>query len=164
MSERVFGLPVAPDPVRGCGDSDVDERPLGDVKTCGECGHRYVGRLHLCGHCQREKYDRFNRRHRHPASARFHEILRELGYLHDRKQSDYGKDDDPFANVRGSEEWGVDGWIGAMVRASDKTRRLQSLIRNGKLENESAEDSLRDLAVYAVIALVLFEQSKGTHA
>lgn len=95
---------------------------------------------------------------RHPNSARFHELLSELGDLHDRKQADYGRDDDPFANVRASEEWGVPAWVGAMVRASDKVRRLQALIQNGKLENESAEDSLRDLAVYSIIALVLFEQ------
>jgi len=95
---------------------------------------------------------------RHPNSARFHEILAELGKLHDRKQADYGRDDDPFANVRASEEWGARGWVGAMIRANDKVRRLQSLLRNGNLANESAEDSLRDIAVYAVIALVLFEQ------
>jgi hypothetical protein len=94
----------------------------------------------------------------HPSSERFHEILCEIGELHDRKQKDYGRAGDPFANVRASEEWGVDAWVGSMVRASDKVRRLQSLIANGQLENESAEDSLRDLAVYAVIALVLFEQ------
>lgn len=98
---------------------------------------------------------------RHPNSARFHEILQELGLLHDRKQSDYGRGDDPFANIRSSEEWGITPWVGAMMRLSDKVRRLQSLIRNGKLENESAEDSLRDIPVYAVIALVLFEQERS---
>jgi len=97
---------------------------------------------------------------RHPSSARFHELLNELGALHDRKQADYGRDDDPFANVRGSEEWGITAWIGAMVRAQDKVRRLQSLVRNGELRNESAEDSLRDLAVYAIIALVLYEETR----
>jgi hypothetical protein len=98
--------------------------------------------------------------HRHPNSARFHELLTELGDLHDRKQLDYGRDSDPFANVRSSTEWGVPGWVGSMIRANDKIRRLQSLIVNGKLENESAEDSLRDLAVYTIIALVLFEQER----
>jgi hypothetical protein len=95
---------------------------------------------------------------RHPNSTRFHELLEESGELHDRKQADYGRDDDPFANVRASEEWGVPGWVGAMVRLNDKIRRLQALVENGKLENESAEDSFRDIAVYALIALILFEQ------
>lgn len=95
---------------------------------------------------------------RHPNSKRFHQLLRELGRLHDRKQGDYGRDDDPFHNVRASAEWGIRPWVGAMVRANDKVKRLQSLARNGKLHNEAAEDSLRDIAVYAIIALVLYEQ------
>jgi len=98
---------------------------------------------------------------RHPNSARFHELLEQMGDLHDRKQADYGKGDDPFANVRGSEDFGVDPWIGAMVRLNDKIRRLQSLIANGALKNESAYDSFRDIAVYAIIALVLFEEQYG---
>lgn len=98
---------------------------------------------------------------RHPASARFHEILAGLAELHDRKQADYGRSGDPFANVRASERWGVPPWVGAMIRANDKVARLQSLIENGRLVNESVEDSLRDLAVYAVIALVLYEERQA---
>lgn len=95
---------------------------------------------------------------RHPNSARFHEILKSLGDLHDRKQADYGRGEDPFANVRASVDFGVDPWVGAMIRLNDKIKRLQSLALNGKLHNEAAEDSFKDIAVYAVIALVLFEQ------
>lgn len=102
--------------------------------------------------CQAPKPDR------HPNSARFHAILAELAELHDRKQADYGRGDDPFANVRASEGWGVPGWVGSMVRASDKVRRLEAFVRNGRLSNEGVDDSLRDLAVYAIIALVLFEE------
>ena len=93
-------------------------------------------------------------------TARFHEILKELGELHDKKQADYGRDNDPFANVRASEEWGVPAWIGAMIRLTDKVRRLQRFAQRGSLMNEGAEDSLRDIAVYAIIALVLLEEKK----
>jgi len=93
-------------------------------------------------------------------SKRFHEILNELGDLHDRKQQDYGTDADPFANVRASAEWGIPSWVGAMIRATDKVRRLQTMARKGVLANESAEDSFRDLAVYAIIALCLFEEEQ----
>ena len=96
--------------------------------------------------------------HRHPNSARFHTLLAELGTLHDRKQVDYGRGDDPFANVRASEEWGMAPWIGAMIRLTDKVRRLQAFAIKGTLANEGVEDSLKDIAVYAIIALVLFEQ------
>ena len=94
---------------------------------------------------------------RHPASARFHELLVEAGQLHDLKQSDYGRGSDPFANVRSSTEWGLPAWIGAMVRLNDKVRRLQSLATKGHLNNEAALDSFMDIAVYALIARVLFE-------
>ena len=95
---------------------------------------------------------------RHPNSARFHELLKEAGELHDRKQEDYGRGDDPFANVRSSADWGMPSWVGAMVRATDKVRRLQTFARKGELANESAEDAFMDLAVYALIALVLYEE------
>lgn len=98
---------------------------------------------------------------RHPNSARFHEILKEHGELHDKKQTDYGRGNDPFANVRSSEEFGVDPWVGAMIRLNDKVRRLQALEQNGDLQNESAYDSFRDIAVYATIAQVLFEEQYG---
>lgn len=98
---------------------------------------------------------------RHPLSERFHQVLRELGALHDRKQADYGQPHDPFANVRGSQEWGLEPWVGAMVRAQDKMRRLQKVAKGGTLSNESAEDSFKDLAVYTIIASILYEE---THA
>ena len=92
-------------------------------------------------------------------SPRFHKILLELGALHDRKQADYGTDADPFANVRGSSDWGIPPWVGAMVRATDKLRRLQKFARKGELANESVQDSFRDLAVYAIIGLILYEET-----
>lgn len=98
---------------------------------------------------------------RHPSSARFHELLKEAGDLHDRKQTDYGRGDDPFANVRASDEWGIPGWVGAMVRLSDKVRRLQALATKGALANEAAVDSFMDIAVYALIARVLYEQENS---
>ena len=98
---------------------------------------------------------------RHPLSQRFHEILGELGELHDLKQQDYGTDEDPFANVRSAEAFGIPGWVGAALRGNDKMKRIQAFALKGALANESLEDSLRDLAVYAVIGLVLLEEEKG---
>lgn len=89
---------------------------------------------------------------------RFHAALGQMGALHDRKQSDYGRPTDPFANVRASEDFGVAPWVGALVRANDKMRRLQKAASGGTLVNEGVEDSLIDLAVYAVIALVLWRE------
>jgi hypothetical protein len=90
-----------------------------------------------------------------------HAELKLLGELHDRKQQDYGTDADPFANVRASEEFGIPAWMGAVLRGNDKMSRLKTYAKKGTLANEGVEDSLRDMAVYALIALVLFrEQSK----
>lgn len=106
-------------------------------------------------------------RTRHRLSERYHALLREAGELHDAKQADYGEDDDPFANVRASADFGVPGWIGAILRGNDKMKRLQKAARqrlSGKkvrLQNESMENSLLDLAVYSLIALVLYEEEQG---
>lgn len=99
---------------------------------------------------------------RHPSSQRFHDFLKQLGDLHDKKMQDYGRTNDPFANVRGSADWGAKPWVGSMIRANDKLKRLQKFASEGKLVNESVMDSFLDLAGYALIAAVLFEeQEKG---
>lgn len=92
------------------------------------------------------------------SDARFHALLSEIGELHDRKQRDYGKDDDPFANVRAAQDWGMPPWVGAFVRISDKVHRLKRFAARGELANESAEDSMMDIAVYALIALLLYRE------
>ena len=97
---------------------------------------------------------------RHPSSERFHQVLRELGDVHDLKSKDYGRTEDPFANVRGSTEWGMPAWMGAMIRATDKLRRLQTYAQKGELANEPVKDAFIDLAVYSVIGLVLYEEEQ----
>jgi hypothetical protein len=100
----------------------------------------------------------------HPSSKRFYAVLAELCELHAKKQQDYGKGDDPFANVRSSKEWGVSPWIGALIRLNDKVKRLQAFAIKGSLANEGVEDSLRDISVYSAIALVLYEQESKDKA
>jgi hypothetical protein len=100
----------------------------------------------------------------HPSSKDFYNELIACGLLHAQKQRDYGKPEDPFANVRSTEEWGIAGWVGAMVRLNDKVKRLQTLARTGGLANESAIDSFRDIAVYSLIALVLYQQESAKDA
>jgi hypothetical protein len=90
----------------------------------------------------------------------FAEILAELQALHDKKNQDYGRPEDHYANVRASQGWGVAPWIGALIRAGDKITRLQTYAQRGVLMNESVEDSLRDLAVYACIALALYREAQ----
>lgn len=96
----------------------------------------------------------------HPDSQQFYELLLSLGKLHDKKQADYGRDSDPFANVRAAAQWGMNPSLGVMLRMGDKFGRLQSFAQRGSLENESVEDSLRDIAVYALICLVLLQNGE----
>lgn len=97
-----------------------------------------------------------------PGDPRFHKLLHTIGDLHDKKQLDYGTNEDPFANVRASADFGVKAWVGCMIRANDKMKRIKTFAKRGTLANESVRDSLMDLAVYSLIGLVLYdEESPG---
>ena len=95
---------------------------------------------------------------------RFHALLRQLGSLHCRKAADYGTDADQFANVRASVEWGIPPWLGALVRANDKVQRLKAYAAKRSLVNESVQDSMMDLAAYALIARILHDEETNAAA
>jgi hypothetical protein len=83
-----------------------------------------------------------------------------MAELHKKKAQDYGTDADVLANVRASADFGVPAWIGVMIRANDKMIRIKSMAKKGYLTNESVEDSLMDLAAYALLALVLYREGR----
>lgn len=93
--------------------------------------------------------------------AGYLKLLDEMRELHCRKSADYGRGSDPFANCRASADFGMPAWVGVMVRAGDKMHRIKSFIANGNLANESVEDSLMDLAAYALIALTLRREEQA---
>ena len=86
-------------------------------------------------------------------------ILRELEELALRKNQDYGTDGDPLANLRASEAIGIPAWKGTYLRLRDKVARLDTYCQRGTLANEGVEDSLRDLACYAILTLVLHREA-----
>ena len=90
----------------------------------------------------------------------FFQILEELSEMHQKKGKDYGTQHDPLANVRASITWGVPSWVGTMIRANDKVIRLQNAAKGSTLVNEGIEDSLLDLASYAIIALALYREEQ----
>ncbi len=94
----------------------------------------------------------------------FLKLLEEMRDLHVKKASDYGRGSDPLANCRASVEFGVPAWVGTMIRAMDKVHRIKSFVQNGSLKNESVEDSLKDLAAYSLIALVLYREAQSPPA
>jgi hypothetical protein len=96
----------------------------------------------------------------HGGDPRFLEKLHQIAELHSVKQHDYGIDEDPFANIRASQEFGVAPWVGAVIRLNDKVTRIKSFVKKGELKNEPIIDSFMDVAVYALIAAILFEEQK----
>jgi len=103
----------------------------------------------------------------HPTSQAFFDLCDALKEMHRRKSRDYGcpSGEDPLANIRnGATFVGIPPWKGAMVRLSDKVTRLAAYNATGRLENESLEDNLFDLASYSLLALLLHREEHGGKA
>jgi len=106
-------------------------------------------------------------RETHPTSQAFFDLCDSLKEMHRRKSRDYGcpSGEDPLANIRnGARFVGIPSWKGAMVRLSDKVTRLAAYNATGRLENESLEDNLFDLASYALLALLLHREGRDAEA
>jgi hypothetical protein len=96
-----------------------------------------------------------------PGSTEFCSVLDEIKQLHLRKTLDYGCDEDALSNIRSSSDViNVSPWAGCILRISDKMHRLRSYFRRGRVEFDGIEDTLMDIAAYAVIALVLYRESR----
>ena len=93
----------------------------------------------------------------------FEDIQSEMFELFLRKQADYG----PTNVGMGSEVVDTDhkarrSLTGLSVRMNDKIQRLLNLTFNNRIpENESLEDTLIDIANYAVMALIVHRQVWG---
>lgn len=75
----------------------------------------------------------------------FDEELKKLLEIFIKKHKDYGKD-----NILDN------GELGILFRINDKLRRVQNLMgKSDEPMNESVRDNWQDIAVYAVIALLL---------
>ena len=92
----------------------------------------------------------------------FDSLLDLMKDIHDDKNSDYAGDVDPLANFTIAEEFGVPAWLGCLVRLSDKFSRIKVLARKEfidklppAVEGEKIEDTLLDLANYALLTILL---------
>ena len=95
----------------------------------------------------------------HASSQAFYDLCDRMKEMHGKKSFDYGSAHDPLANIRnGAMFVGIEPWKGAMVRLSDKVTRLATYNRTGSLHFEGVEDTLLDLASYALLALVLYRE------
>ena len=85
----------------------------------------------------------------------FLSICREMADLYDAKNWDYG---DSFG--KSFSEWGM---TMPCIRLTDKLNRLCSLTKNSsqKVQDESIEDTLKDLATYSVMTLIELRREKA---
>lgn len=97
-----------------------------------------------------------------PGSREFLAILEELKTLHLAKTLDYGVDEDALSNIRQSADVvNMPAWAGCILRISDKMHRLKAFFRRGKCEFDGIEDTLKDIACYSAIALVLYREGQS---
>lgn len=84
----------------------------------------------------------------------FEDVTIALRNLYDAKNRDYG---DSFG--KSFQEWGMPM---ACIRLTDKINRLCALTKSGeqRVQDESIEDTLRDLANYSIMTLIELERRK----
>jgi len=87
----------------------------------------------------------------------FYELLDKMAEIHSKKNQDYGNGN-PLGNFASSLDLGIDPFFSVLVRMSDKWARICSLSKNGGIgvvKDESIEDTLIDMANYALLAIVI---------
>lgn len=90
----------------------------------------------------------------------FNDLLDQMRFLHEAKSQDYGNKD-PYFNLRAGEQIGIPAWKSALLRLSDKFHRMLNFSKGQTMAvDEKIEDTLLDLANYALITLILYQESK----
>jgi hypothetical protein len=92
----------------------------------------------------------------------FYNLLMQIAELHARKNADYAKTTDPLSNLRQCEAFGIPAWKGVLIRITDKFSRVTQLGsgKEAQVKDESIEDTLMDMAVYSLLAIVLLREGK----
>jgi len=93
----------------------------------------------------------------------FESITDEMFELFKKKQSDYGPTNIGMGSrIIETDEDVERSMIGLVVRMNDKVQRLMNLILDNKdPQNESVEDTLIDIANYAVMAKLVIDKEWG---
>lgn len=92
------------------------------------------------------------------------QLLEDMKSLHIKKNAGYsGDSQDRWANFRLAETLGVSTFLGVMVRMSDKWIRITNLVKNPSFDKvgEAIEDTLMDLASYALIAICILKEKNN---
>ena len=96
----------------------------------------------------------YTEKHHQAKVNAFEDVTIALRNLYDAKNRDYG---DSFG--KSFQEWGMPM---ACIRLTDKLNRLCALTKSGeqRVQDESIEDTLRDLANYSIMTLIEIERRK----
>jgi hypothetical protein len=93
-------------------------------------------------------------------TKRFNELIAEIQQLHEAKNADYSNDKDALLCFQTSEQIGISAWKGCLVRMGDKYNRACQLAKKeANVKEETIIDTLKDLAVYSLLCIELYEQS-----
>ena len=140
--------------------------PLAGCQPAQECAAQVLSdawKRESCCEGQRFRGDSLMRAEVHPTSQAFYDLCEQLKATHAGKSKDYGcpSGTDPLTNIRnGAKFVGIPAWRAAMVRLSDKVTRLATFNATGSLHYEGVEDTLVDLASYALLSLLLYREER----
>jgi hypothetical protein len=89
-------------------------------------------------------------------------ILYNMQSVYEAKDNDYSATGLPMGNLRKCEDAGIEAWRGCLVRIGDKMSRLENFLKEKEylVISEKAEDTVVDLANYAILMSCLLEEIK----
>ena len=93
------------------------------------------------------------------------DILDNMQLVYEAKDNDYSATGLPMGNLRKCEDAGIDAWRGCLVRIGDKMSRLENFLKEKEylVISEKAEDTVVDLANYAILMSCLLEELKSVN-
>lgn len=91
----------------------------------------------------------------------FKKIIDDIWELHENKDHDYAGGS-YLNNFMSSHRIGIPAWKGVLIRMQDKVSRIENFSTQDemKVKDESVEDTLKDLAVYSILCLILYRNRK----
>jgi hypothetical protein len=94
------------------------------------------------------------------------DILDNMQKVYEAKDNDYSATGLPMGNLRKCEDAGIDAWRGCLVRIGDKISRLENFLKEKEylVISEKAEDTVVDLANYAILMSCLLEEIKKPYS
>lgn len=91
----------------------------------------------------------------------FAKIMNELIDIHHSKNHDYAGGD-YLSDLIASRRMGITPWKNALLRMQQKMSRMESFAKQNELlvAEEKIEDTLKDMAVYSILCLILYKNGK----